>query len=197
MVIDLKSCIGCNSCVLACKAGNGTPKGIFWNKILERETGKYPTAIRQFWSMRCMQCENPACMEACPTGATYQREDGIVVIDAEKCVGCKACMLACPYDARSIWEERIPYFKEGETPYEKVVYKEHVVGVVQKCDFCSDRLDRQLEPRCVETCPTGTLIFGDLDDPMSDVSKALGHRRLAFRLHEELGTSPSIYYLGY
>jgi molybdopterin-containing oxidoreductase family iron-sulfur binding subunit len=136
-------------------------------------------------------------MDVCPTGATYQREDGIVKIDGEKCVGCKACMLACPYDARSIWEETTPYFNGHETPYEKMVYSNHTKGAVQKCDFCSDRIDRGLKPLCVETCPTGALIFGDLDNPESDVSQAFAQHRLSIRIHEELETRPSIYYFGY
>jgi len=96
MVIDLKLCIGCNTCAVACKARNGTPPGIFWRKVLEQEVGTFPLARRIFWSISCMHCEEPACVEVCPTGASYQREDGVVLIDANKCTGCGACVELCP-----------------------------------------------------------------------------------------------------
>ena len=195
MVVDLKLCIGCNTCVIGCKMRNGTPKGIFWNKVLEEEVGTFPQARRVFWPVRCMQCEDPACLDVCPTGATYQREDKLVLIDGNKCVGCKACILACPYDARSLWDGKGSYFGNGLTPYEERLLPKHVAGAVQKCDFCSSRLDEGMQPSCVETCLTGALIFGDLDDPGSDASRALAEPRVRLQLKEELGTHPSIYYL--
>lgn len=195
MVVDLKLCIGCNTCVIACKMKNGTPRGIFWNKVLEEEVGIYPQARRVFWPVRCMQCEDPACLDVCPTGATYQREDKLVLVDGRKCVGCKACILACPYDARSLWDGEGSYFGNTLTPYEQRVLPKHVVGAVQKCDFCSSRLDEGLQPSCVESCLTGALMFGDLDDPGSDASRALAEPRVRLRPKEELGTHPSIYYL--
>lgn len=197
MVIDLKYCIGCNSCVIACKAGRGTPQGTFWNKVLEQEVGTFPEARRIFWPMRCMHCEEPACLEVCPTGATSQRDDSIVMVDAEKCVGCKACILACPYEARTLWNEKAGYFGECLTPYEEVAYSGHRLGSIQKCDFCTDRLAQGLKPYCVESCLTGALIFGDLDDPHSEVCLILGQGRIPFRLKEEFGTKPSIFYLGF
>jgi Fe-S-cluster-containing dehydrogenase component len=193
MVVDLKLCVGCNSCVVACKAG----RGIFWNKVLEQEVGTFPDARRIFWPVRCMHCEEPACLEVCPTGATYQREDGIVLVDAKKCVGCKACILACPYEARILWKEKTGYFGGSLTPYEEVAYSAHQLGTVQKCDFCVERLDQGLKPYCVESCLTGALIFGDMDDPNSEVHWALKQGRIPFKLKEELGTKPSINYLGY
>jgi len=196
MVVDLKLCVGCNSCVIACKAGRGTPQGTFWNKVLEQEVGTFPEARRIFWPVRCMHCEEPACLEVCPTGATSQREDGIVMVDAKKCVGCKACILACPYEARTLWKEKTGYFGESFTPYEVVAYSNHRLGTVQKCDFCVERLDQGLKPYCVETCLTGALIFGDLDDPNSEVYLSLKQGRISFKLKEELGTKPSINYIG-
>ena len=195
MVIDLKLCIGCNTCVVVCKMRNGTPKGIFWNRVLEEEVGTFPTARRIFWPVRCMHCEEPACVDACPTGASYQRVDNLVVVDGEKCVGCRACILACPYDVRTLWEGDGGYFKDGLTPFEEQAYVKHVAGSVQKCDFCSSRIDEGLKPSCAEGCLTKAIIFGDLDDPQSEVSLALAEPRVRLRLREELGTRPSIYYL--
>ncbi len=196
MVIDLKLCIGCNTCVAVCKMRNGTPKGIFWNRVLEEEVGTYPAARRIFWPVRCMQCEDPACVEACPTGASHQREeDKLVLVDQEKCVGCKACMLACPYDVRFIWDGKEHYYEEGLTPFEAQSYPNHLAGAVQKCNFCASRLDEGLKTSCAEACLTGAIMFGDLDDPASEVSQALAEPRVRLRLREELGTNPSIYYL--
>ncbi|MFC2059658.1 4Fe-4S dicluster domain-containing protein [Chloroflexota bacterium] len=197
MAIDLKLCNGCNTCVIACKQGNGTPPGIFWAKVLEEEVGVFPLARRVFWPMRCMQCEDAVCLEVCPTGAGYQREDGLVLIDAEKCIGCKACILACPYEARYLWEGKGSYYKDSVTPYEKQAYARHVPGAVQKCDFCASRLDEGLQPHCVENCLTGALSFGDIDDPNSYVNRVLGEPRVHLQLKKELNTNPSIYYLTY
>src|SRR5574340_26070 len=196
MVIDLKLCIGCNTCVAVCKMRNGTPKGIFWNRVLEEEVGTFPAAKRIFWPVRCMQCEEPACVEACPTGASHQREgDKLVIVDQEKCVGCKACMLACPYEARFMWDGAGSYYDEGLTPFERQGYPNHLAGAVQKCNFCASRLDEGLKTSCAEACLTGAIMFGDLDDPASEVSQALAEPRVRMRLREELGTRPSIYYL--
>ena len=168
---------------------------MFWRKVLEQEVGTFPLARRIFWSIGCMHCEDPLCVQVCPTGATYQREDGLVLIDGSKCTGCKACMLACPYDVRTLWKRKEGYFAKGLTPYENKVYAAHVLGAVQKCNFCADRLDKGLKPFCVETCPPGALIFGDLDDLNSEVRQVLSEARIHFRLKEELGTRPSVYYL--
>lgn len=194
MTVDLKLCIGCNTCVLACKMENGTPKGIFWAKVLEEEVGTFPTARRIFWPMRCMHCEEPLCLEVCPTGATYQREDKLVLIDGAKCIGCKACILACPYEARTLWTGDGRYFEQGLTPFEARAYAAYTPGAVQKCDFCASRLEKGQKPACVESCLTESLVFGDLDDPESEVRKALKEAQVPFRLKEELGTQPSIYY---
>jgi molybdopterin-containing oxidoreductase family iron-sulfur binding subunit len=142
-----------------------------------------------------MQCEEPACVEACPTGASYQREDGLVLIDANKCIGCKACIMACPYDVRNLWEGKESYFKDSLTTFKEKAYANHLPGTVQKCDFCASRLDEGLQLSCVETCLTVALIFGDLDDSNANLSQALREPRVHLRLKEEPGTRPSIYYL--
>jgi molybdopterin-containing oxidoreductase family iron-sulfur binding subunit len=174
---------------------NGTEPDIFWNKVLEQEIGTFPNARRIFWPMRCMHCQEAPCKEVCPTGATYQQADGLILIDSAKCIGCKACMVACPYDSRYIFENKKGYFPEGLTPFEAQAYAKHVQGTVQKCTFCAHRLETGLTPFCVDNCITGALIFGDLDDPNSPANKALREARGILRLKEELGTKPSIFYL--
>lgn len=194
MVIDTERCIACYSCVLACKTENGTPKGVFWAKVLEQETGTYPTAKRVFWPVLCNHCKTPACLEVCPTGATTQRPDGIVEIDYDKCIGCRYCMQACPYNVRVFMDKIENYFPKGLTPYEKVKYKKWRVGTTTKCTFCVDRLEQGLEPMCVVHCPTSARIFGDLDDPDSEVSRLI-REFSGTQLRPEAGTDPSVYYL--
>lgn len=195
MVIDLKRCIGCNGCTIACKVENGTPPGVFWAKVLEKEEGKYPFARRIYFPILCNHCQEPPCEKACPTKATYKRPDGIVVIDYQRCIGCRACMTACPYQARYYRKEIRSYFPQGPTPYEKeVVYKNFLKGVVTKCNLCVHRIDMGLEPACVQVCMTGARIFGDLNDPRSEASR-LKNSRHSFQLRLELGTEPTVYYV--
>ncbi len=194
MVLDLKRCIGCQSCTVACKLENATPPGIFWARVLETETGKYPLAKRSFIPVICNHCQDPPCLRACPSGATTKREDGIVLVDQDICIGCKACIVACPYEARFLREDERGYFSEELTPFEKAGYQKHQKGVVSKCNFCKDRVDKGLEPACVQTCPTIARIFGDLDDPDSEVSRLI-IERYAIQLHPEEGTNPSVYYI--
>ena len=195
MVIDLNRCIGCHACTLACKQHNGTPKGIFWSRVLIHEMGEYPNKRVHYQPMLCMHCKNPECVKVCPTGASYQREDGIVAIDQDKCIGCRYCKLACPYDARSTLIDIQPYHTGKEfTPYERVALSRHQVGVVSKCDFCASRLEEGKEPSCVQTCPGKARIFGDLDNPESEVSKLIA-RRSPRQLLPDMGTDPSVYYI--
>ncbi len=194
MVIDLKECLGCQACTVACKVEHGTPPGIFWNRVTEIEEGEYPAVRKYFLPRLCMHCKNPSCVEVCPTGASHQREDGIVLIDHEKCMGCKYCIVACPFGARYFNEENRGYFGDGLTPYEKVMYREHQTGVVEKCNFCVERLDAGQQPACVGTCIARARYFGDLDDPDSEVSQLI-RRKHGYRLLEELDNSPSVYYL--
>ena len=173
MVIDLRRCIGCHSCSVACKAENRVPLGVYrsWVKVIEK--GKYPNTTRHFLPSLCNQCDHPPCVINCPVQATWKREDGIVIIDEHRCIGCKYCLASCPYNAR---------------------YINPLIPIVQKCYFCHHRVYAGLEPACVEVCPGRARIFGDLNDPNSAVS-TLSRERRAFRLLEELGTEPKVIYL--
>jgi len=193
MVIDLKRCVGCYGCQIICKAEHFTPPGIFWARVLKEEFGDYP-ARRISLPLLCMHCREPECLRVCPTGATQQRPDGIVVIDKNQCIGCRYCMVACPYNARYFYAGPRSYYPAGFTPYEELGYQNHVPGTVQKCDFCVERLERGLEPACVANCMCKARYFGDLEDPESQVSRLIRERR-GFQLNPELGTDPSVYYL--
>lgn len=197
MVIDLKRCIGCYGCQIACKAEHATPPGIFYARVFKQEIGKYPNVRRLSLPLLCMHCADPPCLHVCPTGATAKREEdgGVVVIDKDKCVGCRYCMMACPYGARYFHAKEREYFPgQGLTPYEEWGYKDHPPGVVEKCDFCVERVEKGLMPACVANCPTKARYFGDLDDPYSEVSRLIRERG-GSQLHPELGTDPSVYYL--
>ncbi|MDK2985991.1 MAG: hypothetical protein PWQ96_1634 [Clostridia bacterium] len=195
MVIDLLRCVGCNSCTVACRAEHGTPAAVHYNKIKKYEVGKYPTAKMKFLPMPCMHCQDPPCLKVCPTGATYKNSEGIVLVDHEKCLGCRACIVACPYESRQfLWDIKNYFQGQNPTPYEKKKHKNYDRGTVVKCNFCLNRLKNGRLPACVETCPGQARYFGDLDDPESIVSKLVAlYRGVPFR--EELGTEPAVYYI--
>lgn len=210
MVIDLKKCIGCYACVIACKQEHFLPPGMTWNKILISQTGEYPKITKHMYPVLCNHCKDPACIKVCPTGATKQREDGIIWIDQNKCIGCRHCIYACPYQARSYYSEEKEYFPgQGFTEWEKmgqILYPLRV-GVVYKCNYCIERtdegikkslkpgVDREATPACVIICPAKARYFGDLDDPESEVSKLICEKA-AIQLHPAHGTDPSVYYIG-
>jgi len=197
MVIDLKRCIGCQSCTLACKMEHGTPPAVFRTKVLTQEVGKYTTVRRTYLPVLCNHCENPPCQRACPTGATIRTEEGIVWVDKQRCVGCRACIVACPYQNRFYLESVVlfkNYYPDGPTPFERMKRANMVRGTVDKCDFCIDRLREGLEPACVVACPTEARKFGDLNDPASEVSTLI-RARGGFQLLAEYDTNPSVYYL--
>ncbi len=173
LVIDTRKCINCKGCVVACRAENGVPLTNSRNWINEESRGTYPRLLAAFEPEQCHHCADPACVRVCPTGASRQRPDGIVVINQSDCVGCRYCMIACPYNARFFREDR---------------------GVVEKCDLCAARVDRGEQPACVETCPGRVRVFGDLNDPNSDISKLLASRQYRVK-KEEAGTNPRIFYL--
>ena len=198
MVFDLRRCIGCNACTVACKQENSLPEGIFFTKTLSAEYGTYPNVGPTYIPTICNQCEDAPCERVCPSGATYTREDGIVMVDADKCIGCGSCAVACPYDQRSLMEAGLltdGVFGDGVlTPFEEQGYERYVAGTMVKCDFCSDRVSAGLEPACVTTCPTDARIFGDLDDPQSK-ARILIRERGGRQPLAQKNTRPKVYYV--
>lgn len=200
MVIDLQRCMGCHACSVACKSANNLPKDIWWNRVLtiggqtmDTVAGTYPNNQMQFLPVNCQHCENPPCAKACPVGATYRRkEDGIVIQDYDKCIGCRMCMVACPYNARSFNWSKPDYYVEHTVGDSDAPV--HQYNVVEKCTFCVNRIAKGEQPACMVLCPARARHWGDLDDPNSDVSKALKGRKDT-QLLAEKGTQPSVFYL--
>ena len=172
-VINNRTCIGCHACSTACKSENEVPLGSYRTWVKYTETGHYPDVTRNFQVTRCNHCANPPCVKICPVSAMYQREDGIVEFDGEQCIGCKACLQACPYDA---------------------IYIDPESGTAAKCHYCSHRIETGLEPACVVVCPTHSIIAGDMDDPESEISRVLGKEATTVRKPER-GTEPNLYYI--
>jgi Fe-S-cluster-containing dehydrogenase component/formate-dependent nitrite reductase membrane component NrfD len=173
-VIDQTRCIGCHACTVACKEENRVPLGAFrtWVKYVER--GEFPHTRRHFAVLRCNHCDNAPCVTICPTVALYRRPDGIVDFDRDRCIGCKSCMQACPYDA---------------------LYIDPDTHTAAKCHFCAHRVERNLEPACVIVCPERAILAGDLDDPGSEVSRVLAREQVVVRKPEQ-GTRPKLFYVG-
>ena len=198
IAINKTRCIGCQTCAHACKMQNNVPSGMRWNRVLtegcdveDGALGEFPNLGRGYLPVACQHCENPACLRVCPTGATYKDDKGRVEIDYEKCIGCRMCMAACPYNARVFnWNEpvRDPDFNYGDKDV-PVRGK----GVVEKCTLCKERTDRGDEPMCVKCCLAKARIFGDLDDPESEVSRVVRERNATALLPEQ-GTRPQVRY---
>jgi Fe-S-cluster-containing dehydrogenase component/formate-dependent nitrite reductase membrane component NrfD len=173
-VIDHNRCIGCHACTVACKDEHSVPVGVFrtWVKYIEK--GEFPHTSRHFGVMRCNHCDAAPCVEICPTTALFRRDDGIVDFDNSRCIGCKSCMQACPYDA---------------------LYLDPDTHTAAKCNFCAHRIELQLEPACVVVCPTQAIIAGDLDDPQSRIARIVATEQVATRKPYK-GTQPKLFYKG-
>ncbi|HLZ68920.1 MAG TPA: 4Fe-4S dicluster domain-containing protein [Dehalococcoidia bacterium] len=173
-VIDQTRCIGCHACTVACKAEHNVPVGVFRTWVQYVERGRFPDTSRHFAVLRCNHCDNAPCTTICPTRALYRRADGIVDFDNSRCIGCKACMQACPYDA---------------------IYLDPNTHTAAKCNYCAHRTERGLEPACVVVCPVNAIIPGDLDDPESRIAQIVGRQKVAVRKPEQ-GTRPKLFYVG-
>ena len=174
MLIDTRRCVGCHACSVSCKAEFDVPLGETRSWVEYIEKGTFPDVKRAFLPRLCNQCSEPQCVPVCPTNATWKRaEDGIVVVDEDVCIGCKYCVQACPYDARFI---------------------NTVTGNADKCDFCIHRVSQGLEPACVESCLGRARIFGDLNDPDSEISRTIGSNSVSV-LRAEKGTKPNVFYI--
>ncbi len=152
MLIDVNECIGCYACRVACQTTNDLPSDISRIKFMEKEKGTFPETEIVVLPTQCMHCDEPACVDVCPTGASFKNEDGLVLIDYDKCIGCKYCITACPYDART--------FNTS-------------TGKVDKCNFCAPRVQRGMQPACVEACVNDARFFGEVDDSNSPISKLI------------------------
>ena len=173
-VIDQDRCIGCHACTVACKEEHQVPVGVFRTWVKHIEKGEFPHTSRHFGVMRCNHCDDSPCTEICPTSALYRRPDGIVDFDNRLCIGCKACMQACPYDA---------------------LYIDPSHNTAAKCNFCAHRVEMSLEPACVIVCPTQAILAGDLDNPASKVSRVVSTQKVSVRKPQK-GTQPKLFYVG-
>ncbi|MDR2715193.1 MAG: 4Fe-4S dicluster domain-containing protein [Coriobacteriaceae bacterium] len=201
MVVDTKRCIGCFACTVACKSKNNLPNDMLWNRVetvggdfMDTPSGTFATGLSlSYLPVACQHCDNPFCVEVCPTGASYKDEQtGRVLIDHEVCIGCKTCMVACPYEVRQYNENEPEYYLDF--PLGDFDAPAHVANTVEKCTFCANRVDRGEKPSCMMLCPARARFWGDLDDPASDVSRLIEGKE-TYRLLEEKGSEPNCYYI--
>jgi phenylacetyl-CoA:acceptor oxidoreductase subunit 1 len=206
MVADLRRCVGCQTCTAACRHANATPPGVQWRRVLDMEVGEYPDVKRVFLPVGCQHCDEPPCRDVCPTTATRKRDDGIVTVDYDLCIGCGYCAVACPYQARYRTPRAVFAYGGAPAQHEAKRHDPARIAVATKCTFCVERIDAgtaqgrtpgvdpEATPACVNSCISGALAFGDVDDPDSNVSQLLRENQ-HFRMHEELGTGPGFHYL--
>ncbi len=221
MVIDLQRCVGCSSCSISCRNENNVPDGIYWSNKITQTSGRFPNVGYHYMPTLCNHCDNAPCVRGCPTQAMHKLKNGITMHDPKKCIGCKYCEFNCPYGViyfnwstpHKFWRDNRPLIKGAtSSPAEEVKKtrgkavpyfnpeREATLpgirpkGVVEKCTFCDHRVRREKLPYCVESCPADARIFGDLNDPKSEVRKLLGKFR-PFRLREQLGTEPHVFYI--
>lgn len=220
MVIDTNRCVGCWTCAVACKEINNEPLGFWWNRVLTTAPnqsttaaapasenidvpyGVYPDLELAYLPVACQQCNDAPCVKVCPVQATFRRDDGTVLVDYNRCIGCRYCIAACPYGVRIFnWGDAeyapggiVGYGENYEVDGRLVFTPERPRGVVEKCTFCVERIDTGQVPFCVEACPLGARVFGDLNDPDSEVSELVNEGG-AEQLYPELGTDPNVYYV--
>jgi Fe-S-cluster-containing dehydrogenase component len=216
MVIDLRKCVGCHACTIACVAENKLPPGVVYRPVLEEEIGTYPNVTRRFVPRPCMQCDNPPCTPVCPVHATYKNAQGIVEINYDQCIGCRYCITACPYAARTfdfggtyvqgttgseaflLGEPKAEAMERAANYEYSKAWERHgdesPIGNVRKCHFCLHRVNEGMLPSCVTTCIGRATLFGDANDPDSVVADWIASPNV-MRLKEELGTEPRVYYL--
>lgn len=223
LVVDQDRCTGCWTCAVACKQLHNEPNGVWWLRVLttapdrvpdapdgqgttggldmDQPEGEYPDLRMTYLPMQCQHCEDPPCLKTCPVEAVFRRDDGIVLVDYERCIGCGTCIVECPYGARvSNWGR--PEYPPGSPSGTSTAYRtdgrlvytlERPPGVAESCILCVDRLPKDLQPCCVEICPVGARAFGDLNDPAGEVRRLINEGGAA-PVMAELGTKPRIYY---
>ena len=173
-LIDLRRCIGCNTCSVVCKSENDVHLGVWRAWVKKIEKGTYPNVKKSFLPLLCNNCEDPICVTVCPVQANKKRPDGIVTYDPHRCVGCRYCMAACPYEVR---------------------YIHPVKKIVEKCNWCHHRVDEGLEPACVAACPAGARVFGNLLDKNSEIARLIAENPVQV-IQPEMGTDPHVFYIG-
>ncbi|MCL1791021.1 MAG: 4Fe-4S dicluster domain-containing protein [Peptococcaceae bacterium] len=217
MVIDLDRCIGCQTCMVSCHMHNSQPPGIWWNRVFTQGGETHQDTVidskdeyrMDYLPVSCQMCDKPSCQSVCPTGATYTDENGVVLVDYKRCIGCRLCMTACPYSVRQFnWQDAKKAKKEFGYEYgypfdvndgkndKKLVYTRHRrLGVAEKCTFCIQYISDNKQPICVQACSAKARFFGDLDATNSDVSKLVKSKKFSRRLLEDKGTKPKVYYV--